>query len=206
MYKQFLAQLTLCCMILGLGIFSAKVIRINQVASTPAFKIGLEQEVDETTRNNFFGMMRKATSGQRVVEYNLLEKKWVYDLSDEDYEALLKIVEAEAGTEDKKGKMLVAGVVLNRVGNQSFPNSVKEVVLQKESGSYQFSPVANGKYNKVTVSTDTVEAVEEVLCGEDVSEGALYFVSRKYADPQKMVWFDQSLTKLFAYGGHEFFY
>lgn len=77
--------------------------------------------------------------------------------------------------------------------------------MQQKGGSYQFSPVANGNYYKVKVSQDTIDAVEKVLKGEDLTQGALYFVSRKSADPEKMKWFDASLVKLFEHGGHEFF-
>lgn len=35
-------------------------------------------------------------------------------MSDEDYQNLLQIVEAEAGTEDIKGRVLVANVIMNR--------------------------------------------------------------------------------------------
>ena len=35
-------------------------------------------------------------------------------MSDEDYDTLLHIVEAEAGTEDVKGRVLVANVIMNR--------------------------------------------------------------------------------------------
>ena len=75
----------------------------------------------------------------------------------------------------------------------------------KEKGVYQFSPVANGRYYQVSVSQETIDAVDKVLAGEDVSEGALYFVARKYADPEKMKWFDDNLEFLFEHGGHEFF-
>ena len=34
-------------------------------------------------------------------------------MSDEDYDTLLHIVEAEAGTEDVKGRILVANVIMN---------------------------------------------------------------------------------------------
>ena len=40
---------------------------------------------------------------------------WIYEVSAADYQALLKIVEAEASGEDATGRMLVANVVLNRV-------------------------------------------------------------------------------------------
>ena len=101
--------------------------------------------------------------------------------------------------------MLVAGVVINRVNSRRFPNSVTEVVLQQKGGVYQFSPVAIGTYQKTKASQETIEAVEKVLKGEDYTQGALYFVSRKSADPEKLRWFDTSLTRLFEHGGHEFF-
>lgn len=101
--------------------------------------------------------------------------------------------------------MMVAGVVLNRVKNEKFPDTVSEVVTQKENGCYQFSPVATGSYYRAVATQDTVDAVEKVLLGEDVSGGALYFAARKYADPEKMKWFDRSLTFLYEHGGHEFY-
>ncbi len=134
-----------------------------------------------------------------------MEKEYKYDLKSEDYEALLKIVQAEAGNEDLEGKMLVAGVVMNRVESSKFPDSVTEVVMQKEKGVYQFSPVGNGTYYKAVASGETVEAVEKVLKGEDITGGALYFAARKSADPEKMRWFDGSLVRLFSHGNHEFF-
>ena len=140
-----------------------------------------------------------------MVDYEVLEKEDLYELSEADYEVLLRIVQAEAGSEDEKGKMLVAGVVLNRMENSRFPDTVKEVVFQNEKGVYQFSPVANGSYYSVTVSEETREAVDKVLSGEDITGGALYFAARKYADEEKMQWFDRCLTRLFAYGGHEFY-
>jgi len=129
----------------------------------------------------------------------------VIELTENDYTALLKLVEAEASGEDIKGKMLVANVVLNRVESSSFPDSVEEVVYQRAGGKAQFSPVATGKIERVHVSEETVEAVERVLSGEDDSQGALYFVSRTYASQENMRWFDQNLTFLFVYRGHEFF-
>ena len=129
----------------------------------------------------------------------------VYELSEEDYDALLRLVEAEASGEDIKGKMLVANVVLNRVESSSFPDTVKEVIYQRHNGRAQFSPVATGKIDRVAVSDETVEAVERALCGEDESCGALYFVAPAYADAANHRWFQKNLTWLFSYNGHEFY-
>lgn len=162
-------------------------------------------QLEGKTGTSFTSLLERASSGQRVILCGILEKEEKTCLSKEDYQALLKIVEAEAGNEDEKGKILVANVVLNRVRSEQFPNTVKAVVLQKENGVSQFSPVGNGRYEKVRVSEDTIGAVEKALHGEDLSEGALYFAARKYASPQRMKWFDEHLTRLFSYGGHEFF-
>ena len=129
----------------------------------------------------------------------------LYELSEEDYDALLRLVEAEASGEDIKGKMLVANVVLNRVESSSFPDTVKEVIYQRHNGRAQFSPVATGKIDRVAVSEETVEAVERALCGEDESCGALYFVAPAYADAANHRWFQKNLTWLFSYNGHEFY-
>lgn len=165
----------------------------------------LTAQLEEKTGTSFTKMLAKASSGQRVIQCGILEKEEKICLSNEDYQALLKIVEAEAGSEDEKGKILVANVVLNRVKSEQFPNTVKEVVLQKENGISQFSPVGNGRYEKVVISDETKQAVERALEGEDFSEGALYFAARKYASPSRMKWFDEHLTRLFSHGGHEFF-
>ena len=101
--------------------------------------------------------------------------------------------------------LLVANVVLNRMMNEQFPDTVSEVVFQNEKGVAQFSPVSDGAYYQVEISEETMQAVERALLGEDISQGALYFAARKYADRNKMRWFDENLTYLFAHGGHEFF-
>lgn len=205
MYKRFITWLFLCNMLFFAGWFCVKGIQLNRLASTTAFQISLNENSEQPKADKFFGLLKNVSSGQRVVDYEVLEKENTCPLSDEDYEILLKIVQAEAGSEDETGKMLVAGVVMNRVESSKFPDTVKEVVFQSEGGVYQFSPVANGSFYSVVVTEETVEAVDRVLSGENITEGALYFAARKYADDEKMQWFDNYLTRLFEYGGHEFF-
>lgn len=204
-YKKSITMLLLCNVIIAVSCFNLKGLQMNRVASTPAFQIRFMEECASLDASRFVGMVAEVSSGQRVVDYHVLEQKDRYSLSQEDYEVLLRIVEAEAGGEDIRGKMLVAGVIMNRVESGKFPDTVKEVVFQRENGVSQFSPISDGRYEKVTVSEETKEAVERVLCGEDITEGALYFAARKHADPERMKWFDDSLTLLFSYGGHEFF-
>lgn len=129
----------------------------------------------------------------------------VLSLSSKEIEILQRIVEAEATGEDLKGKILVANVIMNRVNNSSFPDSVEEVVFQKTGGSYQFSPIKDKRYYSVKVSDATKEAVQRVIQGEDYSQGALYFSARKRASKANMNWFDNHLKRLFQHGNHEFF-
>ncbi|MBD5510441.1 MAG: cell wall hydrolase [Lachnospiraceae bacterium] len=206
MYKKYILALLLVNMIALAALFNITGLKVNRILATPAFKLNLQEALAPQEQESHDGFVPAVSSGQLVIFYEVLEKEWKYEISDEDYEVLLRIVEAEAGSEDIEGRMLVAGVVLNRVNSEAFPDTVKEVVFQRENGTAQFSPAYSGRYDKVIVSEETIEAVERVLCGEDISEGALYFASRKYANSDKMRWFDEKLTFLFSHGGHEFFY
>lgn len=151
------------------------------------------------------GIADRAVSGQRVVNFQVLEQDSVNALDASELDVLRRIVESEAGSEDEDGRLLVANVILNRVNDDKFPSTVTEVVFQQENGVAQFSPVASGRIYRVEVSEETCEAVDRALSGEDISQGALYFASRKYADSTKMRWFDENLEFLFEHGGHEFF-
>lgn len=126
-------------------------------------------------------------------------------MSDEDYDTLLRIVEAEAGSEDIKGRVLVANVIMNRVKSEDFPNTVTEVVWDNSDGVSQFSPTYDGRINEVAVSDETREAVKQALKGTDYSEGALFFIQKSAAEEHNVKWFEKDLKRLFKYGVHEFY-
>ena len=126
-------------------------------------------------------------------------------MSDEDYENLLQIVEAEAGTEDLKGRILVANVIMNRVKYPEFPDNATDVIWQYIDGVAQFSPIADGRISEVVPTDETKEAVKQALEGVDYSEGALFFIQRSAAARNNIQWFDKNLTKLFKHGVHDFY-
>ena len=126
-------------------------------------------------------------------------------MSDEDYDTLLRIVEAEAGSEDIKGRVLVANVIMNRVKSEDFPNTVTEVVWDNSDGVPQFSPTYDGRINEVAVSDETREAVKQALKATDYSEGALFFIQKSAAEEHNVKWFEKDLKRLFKYGVHEFY-
>lgn len=144
--------------------------------------------------------------GQTIeASVQVTERQPVISYTEKDYEALIRIVEAEAGICDMKGRILVANVVINRVKDKAFPNNIKDVVYQRTGRTYQFSPVKSGRIHRVKVTEETILAVEAALYGTDYSEGALFFAGRAKSNPNSMSWFDRKLDFLFEHDGHEFF-
>lgn len=143
----------------------------------------------------------RAAAEKKAAEAKAAAQRYSVHISEEDKYVLQRIVEAEATGQEVKGKMMVANVILNRVKSKTFPNTVAGVVFQKG----QFSPISDGRYYSVTITSTTKEAVERVLKGEDNSKGALYFMARKYATKSNARWFDNNLTWVTSYGGHEFY-
>lgn len=166
----------------------------------------MEEEIDQTVVSEEETAEAEPVTEAAAVQPELVvPENSIYVITAEDYDSLLRIVEAEASGEDETGRLLVANVVLNRVRSAAFPNTVSEVVYQRKNGKAQFSPVYTGKIARVTVSDATRAAVARALTGEDVSEGALYFVNPTLADAGNLKWFREHLTLLFAYHGHEFY-
>lgn len=118
-----------------------------------------------------------------------------YTITKTEYNELCKIIQAEAGNQDMEGKILVGNVILNRVANAKFPNTIHEVIFQKS----QFSPVSNGSYKKAVPSDEVYEAVNRLLNGEDYSLGALYF----RATSSNSNW--GKLKLILSHGGHKFY-
>ena len=205
MYKKALSVLAFLNVIF-LGCFLGVMVSNKDYdRDMPLREMQLDGSVLSEVESSGMGIATKASSGQRIVSFHKITRNVVQNISEEDYGVLLRIVEAEAGCEDINGKILVANVILNRTKHKQFPDTITEVVFQQEGNVTQFSPVANGRYYTVQISASTVEAVERTLNGEDLSKGALYFAARKYADQERMQWFDEKLEFLFEYGGHEFF-
>ena len=127
-------------------------------------------------------------------------------ISERDYHVLLRIVEAEATGGTQESKRMVANVVLNRVKDEKFPDTVEGVVFQRGiDGTAQFSPISDGRYNCVTITKETKKAVKMVLEGEDETQGALFFLNRNTASTASLGWFDSSLKYLFDCGGHSYY-
>ncbi len=144
--------------------------------------------------------LEKEIQRQRFLEA-VRQRFGMESFTEDDYINLTKIVEAEAGGNDIKGKIIIANVILNRVKNKDFPNTVSKVIFSNS----QFSPVKDGRLYSIKVSKTTKQAVDRALLGENNSNGALYFMNRHISSRANIKWFDANLKYLFSYGGHEFF-
>lgn len=98
------------------------------------------------------------------------EKKAVINLTNEEILLLSKLVTSEARGESYEGQVAVAAVVINRVKDSRFPNSIEDVIYQKNA----FSVVKNGSIN-MSPTDEAYKAAQAALYGEDPTEKAVYF-------------------------------
>ena len=95
--------------------------------------------------------------------------------SDEDVYWLSRLIFAEAGGESLEGKIAVGNVVMNRVKDPAFPDTVKDVIFDNRYG-IQFSPAYSGAiYNEPT--KECVVAAKIALEGTQVVGNCLYFTA-----------------------------
>ncbi|MFP4199027.1 MAG: cell wall hydrolase [Halanaerobium sp.] len=118
------------------------------------------------------------------------------NFSADEIEILASIINAEARGESYKGKVAVGAVIINRVYDPSFPDSIKEVVYQ----SGQFTPVDNGMID-LSPNSDAFKAAYDAVNGEDPSKGSLYFYNpEKSKNPD----FFAKREKVVTIGNHVF--
>src|SRR5690606_20991630 len=110
---------------------------------------------------NPLGAAPETTQGLRV------------QLSEEDRQLIARMVQAEAEGEPFAGQVAVASVILNRLLDPRFPNTVMGVLSQPG----QFEPFKEGGrfHQIVEANTEALRAVDEALRGWDPTGGALYF-------------------------------
>lgn len=95
--------------------------------------------------------------------------------AEEDYLLLSKLVQVEAGYESYEGQLAVANVILNRVKDTRFPDSIRGVIY---SGK-QFPPAHNGLLDKSEPNASVLRATKDALNGRNNVEGAVYFFNPK---------------------------
>lgn len=115
--------------------------------------------------------------------------------SSNDLNLLSRLVYGEARGEPYTGQVAVAAVVLNRVRNSNFPNSIAGVIYQ--SGA--FNVVLDGQIN-LTPNSTAKKAAQDALNGWDPSYGSIYYFNPATAT-NKWIW---SRPHVVTIGKHRF--
>ena len=120
------------------------------------------------------------------------------DWSAKESYLLARIAMAEAEGCNTQTKTLIIMCVLNRVWSDEFPDTIEEVIFQEN----QFSPIDNGRWDRVEPNEDCYEAVKVVMEAKyDYSGGATYF--ENCADEDN--WLSSNLEFLYESEGIRFY-
>ena len=137
---------------------------------------------------------------------NLVRESWTVADAESFYNPdelywLSRIIEAEAGGEILEGKIAVGNVVLNRVADKRYPNSIYGVIFDFKNG-IQFTPAYTGTiYN--TPSSESIIAAKMCLEGYEITPGVLFFFNPRIATTN---WISQNRPFAIRIGNHDFYY
>lgn len=115
--------------------------------------------------------------------------------SSNDVTVLAKMIHGEARGESYIGKVAVGAVILNRVEDKKFPDSVYSVCFQPGA----FDAVRDGQYY-MTPDEDSMNAAKAAINGWDPTYGALYYWNPDTAT-SKWIWSRKIITQI---GKHVF--
>ena len=132
------------------------------------------------------GQVVKSASGIECIKKNKMQTglqtkltSMIEDTLKEEEERaeklLASIIFCEAGNQSFTGQVAVGAVVLNRMANEAYPDTMEEVIYQPG----QFCPAGSGWLDRVR-STDgytesAMQAAEAALAGENPIGDCLYF-------------------------------
>ena len=118
---------------------------------------------------------------------NMLPKEEVQAASggsSSDIQLLARAINGEARGEPYEGQVAIGAVILNRVKDSRFPNTIAGVIYQ--SGA--FTAVSDGQINKAMEDEATVmKAARDAMNGWDPTGGAVYYFNPSTAT-NKWIW------------------
>lgn len=104
--------------------------------------------------------------------------------STSDLQLMARAINGEARGEPYEGQVAVGAVILNRVKNSNFPNTIAGVIYQPGA----FTAVADGQINEPIAEKSTVyKAAKDAMNGWDPTGGAIYYFNPNTAT-NKWIW------------------
>ncbi|MEG1483120.1 cell wall hydrolase [Clostridium sp.] len=177
--------------------FSGNIIEVSALGLQGSTTSCLVSTTDADNAKSDYNTRFIDISDGSVVEVFNHNDKMIY-LTEEDVFLMSQIVFAESKGEPYEGKVAVASVILNRVLDPAFPNTIADVVFQTNA----FSCVVDGVIS-VTPNQECFNAVYEAIKGNDPTNEALFFYNPAIATCSWM--HDIEKTDSRAIGQHLFF-
>ncbi len=115
--------------------------------------------------------------------------------TNKDLDLMARMIYGEARGEPYEGQVAVGAVILNRVADSRFPNSVSGVIYQPGA----FDAVRDGQFN-LTPNDTAYRAARDALNGWDPSYGSIYYFNPATAT-SKWIWSRPLVVKI---GKHNF--
>lgn len=119
-----------------------------------------------------------------------------YTVRADELDLLARTIAAEAQGEPYIGQVAVGAVILNRVRDPQFPNTISGVIYQPHA----FESVSNGLIWRRTPSDEARRAAQDALNGWDPTYGSLFFWN-PYKPVSAWIW---SRPIVIQYGNHVF--
>ncbi len=83
----------------------------------------------------------ETTQSFQIEETVVPEHKPVYDYTEEELDLLARLIYSEGGIESYETQLKIGSVVMNRVDDPYFPNTIREVIYQKNQFSVTFTKI-----------------------------------------------------------------
>ncbi len=146
---------------------AAELLLQQQEAQRQAAELLLQQQEAQRQAEELLRQQQEETLRQSVLE--------AAGATEDDLYLLANIIYCEAGCESYDGKVAVGSVVMNRVKDAGYPNTIQEVVY--DAG--QFSPVRNGSLKRALkrsrADESCYQAALDALSGSRPVGECLYF-------------------------------
>lgn len=177
------------------------VIGVSSVGNTPVFKEGLEESEEKAIvdteeihilTDEELSLLYTCKPEERKQDDSIVEYSY------EEAQMIMKLAKAEHGNEDALAQAYVMATINNRVKSDGFPNTVEEVIFQKDP--IQFTTTINGKYEEAIPDSNSHLALAMIEKGE-VSHDAFYFE----ADWMENSWQSQNRDYAFEYKGTRYY-
>ena len=121
--------------------------------------------------------------------FGVNEPQSMYDkLTDEEINLIEVVIQHEVGGLSAEYKRLIAELIYNRIISSEFPDSVREVLYQRN----QFCGIESWYYPDYPVAEETKQIVKEVFSSPETSHQATYYYNPALSEYESLVWFEYS--------------